>query len=309
MGHLPFTVVILTAVAIAAGQAKRALRAVMMYIPVVAVLLVAGCSPESDMPTATVRIGILPDESEAKLRERYDPLMGHLSESTGQTYELVIPKDYNQLLALFGEGRVDVAYFGGLTFVKAQKNHRAIALVMRDTDLKFRSYFLAPAENSSRAIADFKGLRFAFGSELSTSGHLMPRHHLSELGIDPERFFSEVRYSGAHDRTAFWVRDGEIDLGAANAKIIDGMFADGRLLPGEVKILSQTPSYPDYVWAARSGLSPALQDSIADAFLSLSPADQKHAEILERLDTGGFLPAQISDFSELIQIAQTMGLL
>ena len=304
-----FSFIILTVGAIGAGHPQRAVRKIMMLVPVAAVLFVIGCSPDEDQSKTSLRVGVLPDQSEPELRKRYEPLIGHLSETTGLNYELVIPNDYNHLLVLFADRKIDLAYLGGLTFVKAQRDHQAVPLVMRDTDLKFRSYFLARADDSSRAVTDFKGLRLAFGSKLSTSGHLMPRHFLKERGIEPERFFGDVLYSGAHDRTAIWVRDRKADLGVANAKIVEGMFEDGRLPPEQVKIVSQTPAYPDYVWAAQRDLNSALQDRIVDAFLILSPAEEKQGDILERLDTGGFLPAQTSDFSELIQVAESLGLI
>ena len=159
------------------------------------------------------------------------------------------------------------------------------------------------------AVGDFKGRRFAFGSKLSTSGHLMPRHFLADMKIEPEAFFGEVRYSGAHDRTAIWVRDGEVDLGAANASIVDRMYAEGRLDAAEVRIVWTTPAYPDYVWAARQGLGPEVREKLIAAFLRLSPADADQARILRGVDAGGFLPARRSDFDELRQIARALGML
>lgn len=51
-------------------------------------------------------------------------------------------------------------------------------------------------------ITDFKGKVFSSGSNLSTSGHLLPRHFLKEMGIEPENYFSWVDYSGKHDLAA-----------------------------------------------------------------------------------------------------------
>lgn len=261
------------------------------------------------MPTDPIRVGILPDESEAILIKRYGPLLDHLAAATGLRFELVVPKDYGELLTLFGDEKVDLAYFGGLTFLKAHRQFEAVPLVMRDRDIRFRTYFLARVATAPQSLEDFRGMRFAFGSELSTSGHLMPRHFLGELGIEPERYFSEVMFSGAHDRTAMLVRDDQADLGAANAAIIDEMYADGRLDPAEIRVVSQTHPYPDYVWALQNHPSPTLRNSIMQAFLALDPADETQARILDGVDAGGFLPAAVGDFSELVAIAETQGLL
>ena len=248
---------------------------------------------------STLRISILPDESQEKLLQRYTPLFEYLSREIGIPYQLIIPKDYDELLVLFHDKKIDLAYFGGFTFMKAYQADHAEPLVMRDVDTKFTSYFLVRSDDPRHVIKDFAGRPFAFGSKLSTSGHLMPRYYLKEMGIMPESFFSEVLYSGKHDLTANWVRDGKIDLGVANHAVIDLMYRDGRLSPKDVRILSETPPYPDYVWALRPLGNTTFSIKLRDAFMSLSKLDPEQAKILDGVDAGSFLPAGINDFSKL----------
>ncbi len=223
-----------------------------------------GCSPEEEETAPSVlNVGVLPDDDRKALRRRYEPLLAYLAEELDTKLELKIPEDYADLLELFGEGEIDVGYFGGVTFVQSHMKHGAVPLVMRDVDAKFTTYFLAGPETPGAAVANFAGRAFAFGSDLSTSGHLMPRYFLQEVGIAPESFFGAVRYSGAHDRTAAWVRDGVVDLGAANAEIVDNMLRDGRLAPDAVRIVWETPPYTDYVWAVRPGLSKAFRIALS----------------------------------------------
>jgi phosphonate transport system substrate-binding protein len=266
-------------------------------------LLPVACSPEEDQPNPTLlKVGVLPDDDALSLGSRYAPLLAHLSEELDAELQLVIPEDYSGLLELFGTGEIDIGYFGGVTFAYARTRHGAEPVVMRDIDAKFTTYFLAGPGMSARTVEGFEGRAFAFGSSLSTSGHLMPRYFLKEMGITPERFFGAVRYSGAHDRTAAWVRDGVVDLGAANAEIVEAMFGDGRLAPGAVEIVWETPPYADYVWAVRPGLGETFRTRLRDAFLKLSPAEVRHAEILRRMGAGGFLPTSVDEFDRLEKI-------
>ena len=46
-----------------------------------------------------------------------------------------------------------------------------------------------------------KGKQVSFGSQSSTSGHLMPRSFLLAANINPEKDFRRIAYSGAHDAT------------------------------------------------------------------------------------------------------------
>ena len=249
------------------------------------VIVVASCSEqENERDITKLRIGILPDENMEKLLERYSSLFDYLSHETGLPYEIVIPVSYQELLEKFSSRQVDLAYFGGYTFLKA---HHEFGFLVRSNE-------------SLQDITDFRNKTIGFGSRLSTSGHLMPRYFLYIKGIEPEKFFSHVVYSGKHDTTAYWVRDGKIDLGAANSDVIDKMIQDGRLdLDNDVRILWETPPYADYVWASQPDINNTIRSNIINAFLSLSPDNPEHAEILYKIGSGGFLPASVTDFAEL----------
>ncbi len=256
------------------------------------------------------RVGILPDESVDTLHQRYDPLLDHLSAETGLDFKLIVPSDYSELVRLFRDHEVELAHFGGLTFVQAYIFHHAEPLVMRDVDTRFTSWFLVKDGDPAHDLADFKGKVFTFGSRQSTSGHLMPRHFMqTEKQIIPEEFFTEVRYSGAHDKTAYLVRDGEVDLGAANSEIVRTMLRDGRLKENDLRVLWQTPPYPDYVWAVHDHFNEGVKTQIRDGFLGLDANDVVHGRILAGMGAGAFLPAGINDFLPLKRIAGTLGLL
>ena len=128
----------------------------------------------------------------------------------------------------------------------------------------------------------------------------MPRHFLQrEHGVVPEEYFDSVSYSGQHDRTAYWVRDGEVDAGVANAEIIGKMIADGRLQATDIRVIWTTPPYAAYVWAVHPQMSEASRESIQRAFLNLSADYPEHAAVLSNLGAAAFYPASIRDFSRL----------
>jgi phosphonate transport system substrate-binding protein len=256
-----------------------------------------------------LRIGVLPDQNAAMLQQRYTPLFEYLASELEIPYEYIASRSYEELVEQFVAGRVDLAYFGGLTFLQAHSAGRAEPLVMRDVDAKFISCFLARIDSPATEVRDFQGKVFSFGSELSTSGHLMPRHFLLQRGVRPEDLFAEVRYSGAHDKTAYEVRDRRVDLGVANCHIIRSMFADGRLSRDDVRVLWETPPYPNYVWAVQPDLDSTQKRAIRDAFMKLSLADDDHLGILGRMRAGAFLPAGIEDFAALRVTAIQLSLL
>ncbi|MDP6805732.1 MAG: phosphate/phosphite/phosphonate ABC transporter substrate-binding protein [Rhodospirillales bacterium] len=274
-------------------------------------LMVAACDSQQVAQTdlTVLRIGVLPDQNPKALKERYDPLFEHLSSTLKVSYEFVPSKSYGDLLEQFVAGRMDLAFFGGLTFLKAQAASGAMPIVMRDVDKRFTSYFIVRANDPATSIKDYRNRNFCFGSHLSTSGHLMPRKFLAERGIIPEEFFAEVCHTGAHDRTVFGVRDGLADIGVANSQVVKSMLADGRLSENDVRILWETPPFPDYVWAVRATLGSAWRQRVRDAFLGLSPGNERDARILARIGAEAFLPASTADFDPLQEVAKTVGVL
>lgn len=255
---------------------------------------------EEDVTThSTIYVSVLPDKNREKLKNRYKRLLEYLSIETKLRYELIIPETYQELSDMFHDAKIDLAYFGGYTFVKAYNNDRAFPLVMRDVDIQFTSYFITRFNHHGKSISDFKDKVFSFGSMLSTSGHLMPRFFLNEKNIMPETFFSRTLYSEAHDKTASWVRNGTVDLGVANSKTIDSLFENGYLNKEDIYIVWETPPYADYVWAVQSSMGKSTRIKIRDAFLNLSLEDENHKLILDDLEACYFIPAGINDFTEI----------
>lgn len=272
------------------------------------VSVVAGGDRATQSPV--LRIGVLPDESEEAIRQRYTPLLKYLSENTQFTVQLVLSENYSDLVDLFRRHKVDLAYFGGLTFLQVHTFYGAEPLVMRDVDTRFTSWFLVKGGDTAEDLRKFKGLPLSFGSRLSTSGHLMPRYFLnSTYSITPENYFSEVVYSGAHDKTAYHVRDGKVSVGVANSEIIKAMMNDGRLNKNDVRIIWKTPPFPDYVWAVQGNLNTDHKTLIRNAFLSLDAGDPVQSKILGNVGAASFLPAGANDFLLLKQVAENLGLL
>ena len=271
----------------------------------------AACSgPDSgqDLPEL-LRVGLVPGESAAILRQRHTPLLDHLSQKQGFDYELVIPDSYAGLVDGFASGDIDMAYFGGFTFIRAHEQSGAVPLVIRDTDTRFTSYIITrPAlYDSIRASTneeDFlQGKSLCFGSKLSTSGHLMPRYFLKEMDIEPAQHFSEIIYTGSHEKTATAVSLGDCDVGAINSYSLDQMFANEQISNWAVRVIWESPPYPDYVWSVQQTFKPSVIRQLRDAFLELSPANPEERKLFN--GANGFLPIAVEDFRQLSEIANS----
>ncbi len=277
-----------------------------------AALALAACSdPASVAPEApsVVRLGVLPDQSEERVRLRYEPLVEYLEDNSLLTIELVPTTAYGDLLERFANGSVDIANFGGLTFAQAEASSGAEPLVMRDTDIAFTSCYIVSGDDPRSSIEDFAGDAFAFGPELSTSGSLMPDHYMRVDGMIPEDVFGSVVHSNGHDETTEWVRDGEVDLGVVNCAILEAMTAEERLATGQVRVLETTPTYGNYVWAVQRDMPEATRIALRDGFLDLDATVPEQRALLRSLGANGYLPAGSGDFDDVRRAADAQGLL
>src|SRR5579864_30441 len=251
--------------------------------------------------TVPVNIGMVPDAgaTQVSIKEKA-PLKAYLEQKIGQPVELIIPTNYNATVEALGNGSLDFAYLGGLTYVKAHERYNVTPLVQRESDREFHSLFITGAASPIKSLADLKDKSFAFGDINSTSGHLMPYAAVRGAGLVPGSDFS-FRYTGSHPATAKSVEAGTADAGALDESVYNAMLSNGQLDRAKVRMFYTTPPFIDYVWVARDGIGEAAREKLAAAFLSLT--EERDAKILAILRGGRFRRVSDGEYDELRHIA------
>ncbi|MBA3479539.1 MAG: putative selenate ABC transporter substrate-binding protein [Lautropia sp.] len=277
----------------------------------IAALLLLGSIPLPALAQTTVlRVSAIPDEAPTELQRKFKPLGDYLQKETGLAVQFTPVTDYAAVVEGLGSGKIDLAWLGGFTFVQARLRTAggAVPIVQREEDEKFTSKFIVPVDSPARTLADLKGKTFAFGSPSSTSGHLMPRHFLMRDGIDADKDFRSVAFSGAHDATVAFVASGRADAGVLNASVMDKLIESGNPNAARVRVLATTPPYYDYNWTVRPGLDAALVKQLTQAFLKLDPADPSHREILSLQRASRFIPTKSANYDGIEAAGRASGL-
>lgn len=278
-----------------------------IFTPVVIfAALLSGCG-QTDTPVGpvTMKIALLPDQDLDSQHQRYRPLAAYLQEYTGYEVELARVSTYAELVERFGNGEIDMALFGGYTYLLAHRQHDARCLVLRDTGHKYHSSFITRRDDPRSDIAEFAGETLVFGSELSTSGHMMPRYYLDAWGLHPESSFKDIRFSGTHTRTIELVAATAGALGAANGAIV-GHYLEEAGDSAEIRIVRQSPGYTDYVWAVQGDMPDEQKIMLRNAMLGLSREEPESAAILASIRAEGFLPAMQENFARLQVVLDNM---
>ncbi len=273
--------------------------------------LISVLFPASAAAQQVFRVTAIPDESPTELVRKFEPLARYLGERLSMKVEFVPTTDYAATVeALIGR-KVDMAWFGGFTFVQARARSKGMVtpLVQRDEDQRFRSVFVTGAGSGIASLEGLKGKTFSFGAPSSTSGHLMPRSSLLQAGIDPDRDFRRVAFSGAHDATALSVAGGKVDAGALNVSVWEKLVADRKVDPATLRVFYTTPPYHDYNWSVRSDMDSALMTKLRDAFLALSPDTAEGREILALQRASRFVPTSPENYAAIETAARDADLL
>jgi phosphonate transport system substrate-binding protein len=256
------------------------------------------------------RITAIPDESPTELARKAAPLSRYLERKLGVKVEFTPVTDYAAAVEALVNKQVDLAWLGGFTFVQANQRSfgRIVPLVQRAEDEKFRSVFIT-TDPGIRSLSDLKGHNLSFGSQSSTSGHLMPRSFLLAAGIDPDRDLKRVAYSGAHDATAAAVASGKVDAGVLNISVWEKLVADGKVDTAKVRVFYTTPAYYDYNWSVQADMPAAQREKLTQAFLELSPATPEGRDILALQGATRFIPTRADNYRGIETAARSAGLL
>lgn len=257
------------------------------------------------------RVTTIPEEAATEQVRKFTPLAEYLSRQLGMKVEFTPVSDYPAAVEALVNKKVDLVWFGGFTHVQAQlrSGGKIIPIAQREEDTQFRSVFIARTDSGIKTLADMKGKQVSFGSQSSTSGHLMPRSHLLNAGIDPERDFRRIAYSGAHDATIASVVSGKVDAAALDITVWRKFVSENKVDTKAVDVFFTTPPFFNYNWSVHADMPAALRERLTKALLDLSPATPEGAEILKLNRATRYIPTRAENYKSLEAAGRSAGLI
>ncbi|KQN78823.1 phosphonate ABC transporter substrate-binding protein [Duganella sp. Leaf61] len=273
-------------------------------------LLVTAAFAQAQSANGVFRVTAIPDEAPTELQRKFKPLGDYLEKKIGMKVEFTPVTDYAASVEALINKKVDMVWFGGFTFVQAKERskNQVTPLVQRAEDEKFRSVFITTQKDINK-LEDLKGHTLTFGSESSTSGHLMPRSFLLAAKINPDTDLKRIAFSGAHDATVAAVAGGKVDAGALNISVWEKLVAEKKVDPGVVRVFYTTPGYYDYNWTVRTDMNADLKKKLTDAFLALDPKNPQDKVIMDLQRASKFIPTKAENYIAIEAAAQNAGLL
>ena len=255
-----------------------------------------------------LRVGLVPNQNPEKVEAEYEPFGDYLSQRLGREVKLAVPTSYNAVVEAMASGELDLAYFGGLTYVQARERTDVSPLVTEINPYthttKYHSLIIAPADSPIQNVEDIKGKTFAFGSVSSTSGSLYPAIMLRDAGIDYRTDLGEKTYTGGHDATAQAVANGRVDAGGLEDRILYNLEKDGTIDESKVRTVKESDPIEGYPWVVRDALSDGLKEEIVQAFLSI-----EDPKLLDLLRAEGYERVSAEDYDYVEEQAKDLELI
>lgn len=264
----------------------------------------AGPALAAEADPDILKVALLPDESASELIKRNEPLKQLLTEKLDKKIELVVTTDYSSMIEAMRFGRIDLAYFGPLSYVlaKTKADIEPFAAMVTGGKPTYRAVVIANAESGVSSLADIKGKKMAFGDRASTSSHLIPKTMLAQAGLKHDRDYSQ-HFLGSHDAVAVNVANGNAQAGGLSEEIFKHVTERKLIDAGKVKVLGYSSEFPQYPWTMCSDLAPELKDRIRRVFIGIDDP-----EVLKNFKAEGFAPVTDKDYDVIREMGALLGL-
>ncbi|MFY9840595.1 MAG: phosphate/phosphite/phosphonate ABC transporter substrate-binding protein [Xanthobacteraceae bacterium] len=231
----------------------------------------------------TVRFGIEPYDTAARLTPIYEKVGKLISDKIGCKVEIYVATGYNAEIEAMRNGKLEIGEFGPLGYVLAHQVAKAEAVAaFGGADGKPVTYWASVVTyptSGIKTIADLRGHSFAFSDAASTSGHLFPAYGLRKGGLDPDKDVKAI-YAGSHTASFEAIYNHKVDAGELNSEQLESATQRGHYKDGDLVFLWKSDPIPTDPVAIRGNLQGPFKKKLADALqhldlTSLDPVDRK----------------------------------
>jgi phosphonate transport system substrate-binding protein len=266
-----------------------------------------------------ITFAAIPAENGSGVLERYTPFVNYLSKELGVKVTLRVANDYAAVIEGQRAGNIHIGYYGPASFSRARvtgvKTDAFVIDVNSDGSKGYYSVFYVLAKSPYQKLEDLKGKNLGLVDPNSTSGNNMPRFRMNQMGIDPEKFFSQVVFTGSHENAVLALAQGTIDVAAnwwnneddsnLTRMLSKNMVksADGTTLKkDDFRIIGKSELIINSPYAYLSDLPADMKAAIKQAFLD---APTKDPEAFKKLSDGKnkpWEPVTNEDYNKTIEL-------
>ena len=263
--------------------------------------LAANCENPDSLTFAMV-----PTEETVAELELYKPVTDRMAKLTGKKISFYMPTSYASVVEGLLSHFVDVAVLGPYTYVIANSKDPTVEVFatyakrpghMQEEGPGYRGVLISKKGTKYTSIKSLKGSLVGLTDPGSTSGNLMPRVAFTKvIGMDLEKFFSKVVYTGSHELSTVAVVQGKVDAAFVASHRFDNVVNKGEATLEGVNILWQSDPIPQDPFVYRNTLCNDIKANIRETFLDLKgkPGSKK---FLDNVKSNTFVEMSSDDYN------------
>ena len=217
-----------------------------------------------------LRVVLVPADggTEEGTKADFEPIFKAVSASSGLHFLIQVGQSYSAVVEAMVGGRVDIAFFGPVTYHQARTRGAAELLAVAETDGSSVYYagIFCRKESGWTDIRDLQGRSVAFGDINSTSSFHYPVAMLLEADIDPARDLTSVYITGSHTNSLQALVAGRVDVACAALESYAKAIRSGKIGPDEIQLVVKSDPIPYPPLAMAPRLPSRIKVQLKDAF-------------------------------------------
>jgi phosphonate transport system substrate-binding protein len=257
-----------------------------------------------------ITFALLSTENAAEITRRWGPIIAHLERDLKVKVKSVTATDYRGTIEALKFKKADIGHLGPKSYVEAANNNYAnvepiAQLRLANGSLGYRSCLVVHAESDIFSPEDTAGKTFAFNDPNSTSGYLVPSaFFMMEMGIDPQKHFSKVTFSGSHEASILAVSAKKVEVASTNLPDLQQLTRENKVPRGGLRVIWVSKLIPNDPIVVRKDLPASLKGAVQESLLSMRARDpEAFKEIGAWL--GGFVKADDSKYQVIRELNET----
>ena len=257
-----------------------------------------------------VTFGLLSTENAAEITRRWGPILAQLEKDLGVKVKPVTATDYRGTIEALKFKKAELGHLGPKSYVEASNNNYAnvepvAQLQLANGSLGYRSCLIVHADSDIFSPEDMAGKTFAFNDPNSTSGYLVPSaFFMMELGVDPQKHFSKVTFSGSHEASILAVAAKKVEIASTNLPDLQQLTRESKVPRGALRVIWVSKLIPNDPIVVRKDLPASFKSAIQE---SLTTMRARNPEAFKEIGAwlGGFVPADDGKYQVIRDLNET----
>ena len=281
-------------------------RVIVLAMLAVLVIVTPGWAADPSWPK-TMTFTIMATENPAEVTRRWGPVLAQLEADLG-VQVLPVVADFRSIVGVWKSRTAELGHLMPKAYVEATADKADVVPVAQfqlpNGSLGFRACLIVHADSGVFSPEDMAGKTFAFNDPGSTSGYLVPAvFFMSEMGIDPDRHFAKVTFTGSHEASIHAVATKHVEIASTNLVDLQRAMLKDPALRATLRVIWVSRLIPNDPIVVRKDLPASLRQAIQRSLLTMRA---RKPEVFKELGAtvGGFVQVDDATYAVVREMAE-----